>query len=278
MSPPRQLGFAGRSVIITGASTGIGVELARQLASQGARVALGARSQEALEDAARQCRAAGGEAIAVGTDVTDPEACGRLVAATVDAFGGVDALVNNAGVSMRARFDDTTDLSVFEWLMRVNYLGAVYMTHHALPHLRERRGLAVAISSLTGKTGVPTRTGYGASKWALQGFFDALRVELRHTGVDVLVVSPGFVDTGIRERALGGHGEVLGPDPSYSPTSAQMPVGQCARLIVRAMERRKRELVMTRKARLGQWLKLIAPGLIDRVAARAVGDHGGRIE
>lgn len=276
MKPATSGPFSGRSIVITGASSGIGAELARQLAGQGAKLTLAARNAAALDEVAEACRAAGGEAITAPTDVTDPVACEQLVAAALEAWGGLDVVVNNAGVSMRARFDDTKDLSTFEWLMRVNYLGSVYATHHALPHLKERSGLVVAISSLAGKTGVPTRTGYGASKWAMQGFFDALRVELRHTGVDVLIVSPGFVDTGIRERALGGEGQLLGRDPSYSPTSKQMTPERCVQLIVTAMAKRKRELVMTPKARLGQWLKLIAPGLVDRIAARAVGDHGGR--
>jgi NAD(P)-dependent dehydrogenase (short-subunit alcohol dehydrogenase family) len=263
--------FNERSVIITGASTGIGRALAVALAARGARVALAARDAAALEETAALCRAASAEAqaIVVPTDVADPESCRRLVESTVAAFGGIDVLVNNAGISMWARFEDVTDLSIFERMIRVNYLGALYCTHYALPHLRARRGLLVAVSSLTGKTGVPTRSGYAASKHAMQGFFDSLRVELRGSGVDVLVVSPGFVATDIRARAFGPDGKPLAASPREE-SQGTMPLEECVAQIVRAMERRDRELVMTAQARVGMWLKLIAPGLVDRIAARAV--------
>lgn len=268
--------FEGKSIVITGASTGIGRQLALDLARRGACLTLAARTVVALEAVAAACRAAGGEAQAVGTDVADPAACAGLIDAAVNAFGRLDVLINNAGITMRARFDEITDLSLFERLMRVNYLGAVHCTHHALPHLVASRGLVVAVSSLTGKTGVPTRTGYGASKHAMQGFFDALRVEQRNTGVDVLVVSPGFVETGIRSRALDSTGSEADTSAAGAGARRMMTVETCSRLIVDAMAGRRRELVMTASARLGMWLKLIAPGFVDRMSARAIGDHGGR--
>jgi short-subunit dehydrogenase len=181
--------------------------------------------------------------------------------------------VHNAGISMWARFDEITDLSIFERIIRVNYLGAVYLTHYALPHLKQRRGLIVAVSSLTGKTGVPTRTGYAASKHALQGFFDSLRIELHGSGVDVLVVSPGFVATDVRAHAFGADGQPLGAKESKSSRAEDrdtMSVEECVRQMVAAIEARRRELVMTHKARFGLFLKLVAPSLVDRVAAAAV--------
>lgn len=267
--------FHDRSVVITGASSGIGRELAVQLAGRGAQLTLAAREAAALDDVAAACEAAGGRAIAVPADVTDREACRRLVASAVEEFGGVDALVNNAGISMWGRFDELEDLSMVERIMRVNYLGAVYCTHAALPHLKARRGLLVAISSLTGKYGVPTRSAYAASKHAMQGFFDSLRVELRGTGVDVLVVSPGFVATPIRARALGPDGKPHGESPR-DETRGTMPVEECVRQIVRAMEHRDRELVMTLKGRLGLWLQLIAPGLVDAMAVKALRERNSR--
>jgi short-subunit dehydrogenase len=152
--------------------------------------------------------------------------------------------------------------------MRVNYLGAVYCTHHALPHLKKTGGLLVAVSSLTGKTGVPTRTGYAASKHAMQGFFDSLRIELYGSGVDVLVVSPGFVATDVRAHAFGPDGKALGESPRHERNN--MPLDECVRQIVAAMSERRRELVMTRQARVGLILKLFAPGLVDKIAAGAV--------
>jgi short-subunit dehydrogenase len=205
--------------------------------------------------------------------VTDPEACRRLIDRAVESFGGVDVLVNNAGIGMWARFEEVTDLSIYERIMRVNYLGAVYCAHAALPHVRKSRGLFVAISSLTGKTGVPTRTGYAASKHAMQGFFDSLRIELRGTGVDVLVVSPGFVATDIRARALGGDGKPIEVSRREEERGT-MDIDTCVDQIVKAIEKRKRDVVMTSSAKVGMFVKLLAPGLVDRLAARAVREKG----
>jgi short-subunit dehydrogenase len=265
--------FRGKSVIVTGASTGIGRGLSEELAARGARLSLAARDAATLAEVAARCRAVGGEAIAVATDVADPESCRRLVDETVRAFGGVDALVNNAGISMWARFEQVTDLSIYDRLMQVNYLGAVYCTHFALPHLRARGGLLVAVASLTARTAVPTRTGYAASKHAMQGFFDSLRIELRGSGVDVLVVSPGFVATDLRVRSLGADGR---PREATEEGRGMMSVEECSRRIARAMERREREVVMTARARFGLWLRLLAPGLLDALAARAVGERPSR--
>ncbi|WP_224245753.1 SDR family oxidoreductase [Hyalangium gracile] len=259
----------GKTVVITGASAGIGKELAVVLAGRGANVVLAARSEEGLAQVKHQCEQAGGRAIAVGTDVADPEACRRLVERAVEAFGGIDTLVNNAGITMWSRLDEVKDLSLYEHIMRVNYLGAVYCSYHALPHLKARKGMLVAISSLTGKTGVPTRSAYSASKHAMQGFFDSVRVELMGTGVDVLVVSPGFVATEIRARAVGPDGKPM-QRSKRDETLPTMDVHTCVAQIVRAMERRDRELVMTAQGKVGQFLKLVAPGLVDRMARRAV--------
>jgi NAD(P)-dependent dehydrogenase (short-subunit alcohol dehydrogenase family) len=261
--------FRGKHIVITGASTGIGKELAIELGRRGAKITVAARGQAALDETVKQIVAAGADALAVATDVADPEACRRLIDTAVARFGAIDALVNNAGISMWARFEEVTDLSIFEQLMRINYLGAVYCTHFALPHLKKTGGLLVAVSSLTGKTGVPTRTGYSASKHAMQGFFDSLRIELHDSGVDVLVVSPGFVATEVRAHAFGGDGKPLGESPRREDRQT-MPLEVCVQQIVDAMAERKRELVMTRQARVGLFLKLLAPSLVDRIAAAAI--------
>ncbi|WP_342378601.1 SDR family oxidoreductase [Myxococcus stipitatus] len=263
----------GKSVVITGASMGIGEELAVALAARGANLVLAARSEDALQKVKQRCEAAGGRAVAVATDVGDAEACRRMVERAVEAFGGVDVLVNNAGVSMDALFEEVTDLGVFERLMRINYLGAVYSTHHALPHLKARRGLLVAISSLTGKTGVPTRTGYAASKHAMHGFFDSLRVELMGTGVDVTVVCPGFVDTNVRANALGKDGKPLQQSKHNEAEGNNMALGTCVSIILKAMDQREREVVMTAKGKLGQFLKVFTPGLLDRIVFKTMKDR-----
>lgn len=272
------MSFANKTIVLTGASAGIGRSLAISLAQQGANLVLAARDPIALAETAAACMEHGGKAgaslvpkaIAVPTDVTQPAACQQLMERAIATFGQIDILVNNAGISMLSRFEDVTDLSIFEQVMQVNYLGAVYCTHYALPHLKTSHGLLVAISSLSGKTGVPTRTGYVASKHAMQGFFDTLRIELHGTGVDVLIVSPGFVATDIRKRAIGSNGQPLGQSPR-DESKGTMPVDECVRQIVEAMERRKREHLMTVKGKATPWLKLIAPGLVDRLTARAIG-------
>lgn len=262
----------GKTVIITGASSGIGEELAVSLAARGASLVLAARSEEALARAKERCEKAGGRALTVSTDVADPEACRRMVERAVEAFGGIDMLVNNAGISMRGRFEDISDVSLFDRLMRVNYLGAVYCTHAALPHIKARKGMLVAISSVQGKLAVPGRTGYVASKHAVQGFFDSLRIELMETGVDVLVVSPGYVSTDIGVRALGPDGK---PQATRDTASNAMDPRTCAEQILRAIDHRDRELVMTARARIGLYLKLLAPGLVDRFALKASRKRGG---
>jgi short-subunit dehydrogenase len=261
--------FTDKTIVLTGASTGIGRALSLELAPQGPRLVLAARDEERLERVASECRALGAKrAIAVKADVTAPEACGRVVERAVAEFGGIDVLVNNAGISMIARFDEIRDLSVFERILRVNYLGAVYMTHHALPHLKRSRGLIVAVASLTGLTGVPTRTGYSASKHAMIGFFDSLRVELLDSGVDVTVVAPDFVVSEIHRRSFGPDGQPLGATPMQEEKI--MSAAECARRIARAMERRQRLAVLSLRGRLGRYVRLFAPGLIDRIALKAV--------
>ncbi|WGV24571.1 SDR family oxidoreductase [Halotia branconii] len=263
------MNFANKTIVITGASAGIGRTLAISLAQQDANLVLAARNQEALEQTVAVCTKHPGKVIAVPTDVTQPEACQQLIKKAIAAFGQIDVLINNAGIGMLTRFDEVTDLSIFEQVMRVNYLGAVYCTYYALPYLKASRGLLVAISSICGKTAVPTRTGYVASKHAMQGFFDTLRIELRGTGVNVLVVSPGFVATDIRQRALGKDGTPLGKSPR-DESQGNMSVEECVRQIIWAMERRKREHIMTLKGKVISWAKLIMPGFVDRLAAATV--------
>jgi len=255
-------------VIITGASRGIGAELARQLASRGARLALAARDPAALEAVAAACRRSGGQAEVLPTDVAVESDCRQLVEWTVARFGRIDTLINNAGATMWARVDAIRDLGMLERIMRVNYMGSVYCTAYALPHLKATCGRIVGVASLTGLTGVPTRSGYAASKHAMRGFFDSLRIELAGSGVTVTMVYPGFVATGIRENATGPDGTPVRIDP-LDPARV-MSVGECARLILAATSRRSRELVMTPRGRLAQWLKLIAPGLVDGIARRAI--------
>lgn len=263
-----------RVVIITGASDGIGAEMARQLAAKegaGLALVLAARNAAMLEAVAAECRAFGAQALAVQTDVSIQDECKRLVAAAVAQFGRVDALVNNAGRSAHALFEDVHDLGWYEDLMRVNLWGSVWCTHAAMPHLKASKGSIVAVSSLAGLVGVPGRTAYGASKFAMTGFFETLRAELKGAGVSVTTAYPGVVATRIRYRGYNADGKELGT--SSLKEDDAMPVDQCAGLIIDGMNARKREVVMTARGKIGRFLKLLLPGVVENMALAAVKDE-----
>ena len=260
-------------ILLTGGSDGIGAEMARQLAArhrQDLALVLSGRSADKLEAVATQCREHGAQVLAVPMDVGVEAECRALVQQAVDRFGRLDALVNNAGMSAHALFEQVKaeDLRWYEDLMRVNLWGAVWCTHAALPHLKAARGRIVAVSSLAGLLGVPGRTAYSATKFAMGGFFEALRAELQPVGVSVTIAYPGVVTTRIRERGYGPDGRPLGR--SGLKEEGAMTVEECARLIVQGMEQRRREVVMTAKGKLGRFMKLLLPGVIDRVAMAQV--------
>jgi short-subunit dehydrogenase len=264
-----------KTIVITGASDGIGAEIARQLATGGgATVALvlAARNVALLEQVAAQCRAAGAQTLVVKTDVSVQADCRALIAQAVQQFGGIDALVNNAGISAQALFEDVKveNLGWYEDMMRINLWGSVWCTHAALPYLKASKGSIVAVSSLAGLIGVPGRTAYSASKFAMTGFFEALRAELAGAGVSVTTAYPGVVATQIRYRGLNAAGVAAGS--SGLKEDDAMSVEACARLIIAGMQGRKREVVMTAKGKLGRWLKLFLPGTVEKMAMAALKD------
>ena len=189
-------------VVVTGASSGIGLACCQVFAAQGAKVVMAARSEEKLKEAAATVSALGAEVLLVVTDVSVPEDCARLVRAAVDRFGRIDVLINNAGISMRALFADL-DLSVLHHLMDINFWGMVNCTKYALPYLLESKGSVVGVSSVAGLIGLPARTGYSASKFAMDGFLKTLRVENLYNGLHVMVAVPGFTASNIRNTAPG---------------------------------------------------------------------------
>ena len=265
--------YSGKVIAITGASEGIGAELARQMAGKGVWLALAARNTEKLEAVAQECRSRGAEAVAIRCDVGVEDDCRNFIETAVRKYSSLDILINNAGVSGHAMFEEVSDFAWYETMMRVNYLGSLYCTHHALPHLKMRRGQLVAISSLAGKVGVPGRTAYSPTKAAQALFFEALRLELKDTGVDITVVYPGVVATDIRLHGYGPDGGKAGK--SGLKEDKAMPVAECARQILAATHARKRQLVMTLQARIGLWLQLIAPKVVDGMVLKAVKkDHG----
>jgi NAD(P)-dependent dehydrogenase (short-subunit alcohol dehydrogenase family) len=260
--------FSNKVVIITGASEGIGRALALELAQQGAKLAISARNKDRLEELASECHDLGAETLVLPADVTIESECRRMVETTAQHWGRIDILVANAGRTMWAKLEELEDSSVLESIMAVNYFGAVYCTRAALPWLLESRGRIVAVASIAGLTGVPARSGYCATKHAMVGFFDSLRIELADRGVTVTVVAPDFVVSKIHRRALDGKGTPLGETPMQEDRI--MTAEDCARMMATAIARRKRLLITSRRGKLGRWLKLVWPGLIDRIAKKAI--------
>jgi short-subunit dehydrogenase len=242
--------------------------MALQMAKSGAKLALAARRHENLETIAKKCRDLGGEAIAIACDVSKSEDCERTIAQTVEHFGKLDILINNAGITMWSLFEDIADLASMKQIMEINYYGAVYCTYYALPHLKKSKGRIVAVSSLTGKTGVPTRSLYAGSKHAMAGFFDSLRIELAGSGVSVITTYPGFVATATREKGLDGKGGQVGDSPVKE--GEIMSAETCAAIILDAIAKRKREVVFTLRGKIGMFLKPFFPKFLDRIAAKAI--------
>ena len=227
--------FEDHVVVLTGASQGIGRAMAHQLADQGAKLVLAARNTERLDRVAEECRDRGATAIARSTDVTDRIACEHLIRRAVAEFDRVDIVINNAGISVVAKFADIQDMDLPERVMAVNYLGGVYCTYFALPHLRRSKGRIVAVASLAGHTGVPLRSIYAASKHAMIGFFESLRIEEQEYGVSVTIALPDLVQTEVKERVLGRTGVRLAVHPGKTTF---MTAELCAALILEGAAKR----------------------------------------
>ncbi len=254
--------FRDKVALITGASSGIGRAAALRLAGYGARLGLASRSQAELGKLRDEITGHGSQALVLPTDVTDAEQVRRALDQTIEAFGKLDILICSAGLSLRAYFENTT-LETLERVMRVNFFGTLYATHFALPHVRKTKGSLVAMSSLTGKRGIPSYALYGASKFAVAGLYEALRIELAKDGVHVGVVSPAFVDTPLRTNVLGPDGQPW-PEPPPPPFRI-WPVEKCVDRLVRLIARRQREALLPAFA--GPLL------LVDRILGGRLGDR-----
>jgi len=252
-------------VIVTGASSGIGLAIAREFARLGAKVVLAARRSEILESIESSLKSAGYEAIAVKTDVTSEEDCRNLVSKTIEEYGHLDILINNAGISMRALFRDV-DISVLKRLFDVNFWGAVNCTKYALPYLIENKGSVVGVSSVAGFVGLPGRTGYSASKYALHGFLETLRIENLKNGLHVLIMCAGFTKSDIRKKALTADGSPQGFTPREE--EKMMLPEDVAKAIVRAIHHRRNYRIITFEGKMTALVKRIAPRFIEYVAYR----------
>ena len=263
--------FKSRSVVITGASSGLGAALAREFAGRGARLTLFSPEEEEQEAVAAECRDLGADALAVIGDVTKPGDCQRLVVECVAEYGALDYLVANAGISMWTSFEEVEDIDIFRRLTDVNYLGAVNCIYYALPHLRQSAGMIVAITSIQAKIPVPQHTGYVASKHALQGFCDSLRMELKGSGVDILTVLPHWLaGTDLRKRAFGKDGGELG-ESSRKHSKNAVSVEDACRAVLKAMGKRQRELVIPPKLKALLGLRFLSPKAAESVIQGAVG-------
>lgn len=248
--------------IITGASSGIGLECAKYFSKKGMKLALAARSVDKLNKLVEEIKASGGEAIAIQTDVTVVKDCERMVDETLKAFGRIDVLVNNAGISMRDLFIDT-EIEVFQRLIETNLMSAIYCTKFALPHLLKTKGSVVGVSSIAGYHGLPGRTAYSASKYGLQGFLDALRSENRETGLHVLVACPGFTASNIRNSALKGDGTLQKESPRIE--EKMMQPDDVARKIYNGIVKRKRRVIMTFEGWSAVYIGVNLPALTEKV-------------
>lgn len=250
-------------VLITGGTSGIGLACAQTFGRAGARVAFTGRDETRLQQTQAQLTQQGIRCLAIRADVGEEADCQRAVAETVAAFGQLDVLINNAGISMRALFAEAS-VDVIRRLMQTNFFGTVYTTKFALPHVLARRGSIVGISSIAGYRGLPGRTGYSASKFAMNGFLESLRTELQPQGVHVLTACPGFTASNIRNTALAADGSQQGESPRDE--ASMMSSEEVAGHILRAVQHRTPTLVLTGKGKLTVFLnKWLPAGIMDRL-------------
>ncbi len=250
-------------VIITGASSGIGKSLAYEFAKRGANLVLGARQYVALCEITQDLEQKYGvRAVAIHCDVSVEDECEQLIKQTLLTFKKIDVLVNNAGISMRALFKDV-DVKVLKELMDVNFWGTVYCTKFALPSIIKTQGTIVGVSSIAGYKGLPGRTGYSASKFAMNGFLDALRVETLKTGVNILTACPGFTASNIRNTALDKNGKQQGESTLHE--EKMMTADDVAKIIADGVENRSRTLIMTGQGKLTVALSKFIPGFLDKM-------------
>ena len=249
-------------IIITGGSSGIGKALAHQFGKRGSKIIITGRKKEELDLALDELSKSGIDCMGHQGDVSKDDENKKLVEETLKKFGKIDVLINNAGISMRALFQET-DLEVIRKVMEINFFGAVSATHYTLPHIINSKGSVIGISSIAGYRGLPGRSGYSASKFALNGFLEALRTELLKTGVHVLTACPGFTASNIRKRSLTKDGTAQGDSPRAE--EKMMTAEECALHIYNATLKRKKTLVLTGQGKLTVFLNKWAAGMMDKI-------------
>lgn len=253
--------FKDKVVVVTGGTDGIGKALVEKLLDMGAKVATCGRSHDKLYQL--QASHPSSALHTMVADVSNENDCRRLMETTIKMFGCIDVLVNNAGISMRALLKDA-GMEVFKKVMDINYYGVIYCTKYALDSIIERKGTIVGVSSIAGYRGLPGRSGYSASKFALQGFLESLRTELMGEGVHVMWVCPGFTTSNIRNAALNEKASSHGETPMDE--SKMMPADVCADHILRSVRKKKRTLVLTFTGKRTVFMQKFFPGLADKLA------------
>jgi short-subunit dehydrogenase len=254
-------------VIITGASSGIGEACAYAFAKQGAKVVLAARSIDKLNHVKQQCEALGAQTLLVQCDVSLEEDCKNLINQTVAQFKTIDILINNAGISMRALFADL-DLAVLKQVMDINFWGTVYCTKYAMPYLLAQKGSVIGISSVAGFKGLPGRTGYSASKFAMEGFMESLRIENLKTGLHVGVMRPGYTASNIRNAALNKDAKSQVESPFDE--SKLMSAEAVADYILNMIKTKKAEQVLTLQGKLSFLLQKFVPRILDKLVYNTI--------
>lgn len=252
--------FRDKVVIVTGASSGIGRATALEFARNGSRVVLAARSSQRLTELEQEISALGAESLSCTTDVTVEDDCRLLIEKTIEKFGTIHILINNAGISMRALFEDV-EISVLKRLMDVNFWGTVYCTKFALPYIVKNRGSIVGVSSVAGFHGLPGRTGYSASKFAMHGFLETVRIEYLKEKLHVMIIAPGFTASEVRRHALLADGSEQGNSPREE--KKLMSPEFVGRWILKGIRKKKRNKIMTWEGRFTALLQRVTPALVD---------------
>jgi NAD(P)-dependent dehydrogenase (short-subunit alcohol dehydrogenase family) len=258
--------FKDNVVILTGASSGIGRELALLLASQGASLVLASRNLDQLDNLAYECTGCGGRAIAVKTDVGFEDQCKALIEQTVNEYGRIDTLINNAGYGIGGSLQDYSELDSFRNVIDVNFMGSVYCTFYSLPYIKKTRGRIIGVSSVLGKVAAWGHPSYSSSKFAMTGFFDNLRTELADSGVTVTMIYPGYVVTNFAGNVKHPDGSTLGEDGKKFYTDKMMSAEKCAQVIVKASAGRKRQKVLSGLAKFAVVMNFFFPWIVDKIA------------
>ncbi|MFN6359003.1 MAG: SDR family oxidoreductase [Bacteroidota bacterium] len=258
---------AKKVVIITGASSGIGEACACAFAQAGYQVVIAARNIQKLEQVKKQCETLGAKVLALSCDVSIEADCMALINKSIEVFGRIDVLINNAGITMRALLADL-DLTVLKRVMDVNFWGTVYCTRFAIAELIKNKGSVIGVSSIAGIKGLPGRTGYSASKFAMNGFLEALRIENLKNGLHVGVICPGYTSSNIRNTALNADGHAQAESPFDE--RKLMPAETVAEHILHMVAHRKQEVVLTKAGKLTFWLNKFFPHWVDKQVFKVV--------